>query len=195
MRSACSARRLRGRVNVIASDVPAAMIAERGQQDMDSEIGRFPRLFRAARRIPGLTWPTSTFHRADDGLARPARGADHPYRPRPHRRRHGGLAAEGAACCSPATWSSSAPRPIAATRISPTGPPRSTACAAMEAERAGARPRRGADRRRERSGEASRSPRAFTRRPVSARQGQRRRRAVAQGGLRFGHGAMRPEIR
>ncbi len=38
------------RVNVIASDVARAMIVERGQQDMDSEIQRFPRLFRGARR-------------------------------------------------------------------------------------------------------------------------------------------------
>ncbi len=48
---------------VIASDVTRAMIAERGQQDMDSEIGRFPRLFRGKDSIPGLTWPNVTFHR------------------------------------------------------------------------------------------------------------------------------------
>ena len=48
---------------IIASDVTRAMIAERGQQDMDSEIGRFPRLFRGKDSIPGLTWPTLTFHR------------------------------------------------------------------------------------------------------------------------------------
>jgi len=47
---------------VIASDVTRDMIAERGQQDMDSEIGRFPRLFRGKESIPGLTWPTITFH-------------------------------------------------------------------------------------------------------------------------------------
>ncbi|SFU47808.1 Glyoxylase, beta-lactamase superfamily II [Methylobacterium sp. 174MFSha1.1] len=50
------------RVNVIASDVARAMIVERGQQDMDSEIQRFPRLFRGKEEIPGLTWPTLTFH-------------------------------------------------------------------------------------------------------------------------------------
>ncbi len=48
---------------VIASDVTRDMIVERGQQDMDSEIGRFPRLFRGKDSIPGLTWPTVTFHR------------------------------------------------------------------------------------------------------------------------------------
>lgn len=50
------------RVNVIASDVARAMIVERGRQDMDSEIQRFPRLFRGKEDIPGLTWPTITFH-------------------------------------------------------------------------------------------------------------------------------------
>jgi glyoxylase-like metal-dependent hydrolase (beta-lactamase superfamily II) len=46
---------------IIASDAARDMIMERGQQDMDSEIGRFPRLFRAVESIPGLTWPTITF--------------------------------------------------------------------------------------------------------------------------------------
>ena len=48
---------------VIASDATRDMIVERGQQDMDSEIGRFPRLFRGKESIPGLTWPDVTFHR------------------------------------------------------------------------------------------------------------------------------------
>ena len=46
---------------ILASDAARAMIAERGRQDMDSEVGRFPRLFRAVESIPGLTWPTITF--------------------------------------------------------------------------------------------------------------------------------------
>ncbi|MGH6725945.1 MAG: MBL fold metallo-hydrolase [Pseudolabrys sp.] len=46
---------------ILASDTTRGMIAERGSQDMQSEIGRFPRLFRAAAGIPGLTWPTVTF--------------------------------------------------------------------------------------------------------------------------------------
>ena len=46
---------------IVASDATRALIAERGQQDMDSEIGRFPRLFRGADAIPGLTWPSVTF--------------------------------------------------------------------------------------------------------------------------------------
>ena len=48
---------------VIASEVTRALIAERGQQDMDSEIGRFPRLFRGKETIPGLTWPDVTFRK------------------------------------------------------------------------------------------------------------------------------------
>ncbi len=47
---------------VIASDVTRKLIVERGQQDMDSEIGRFPRLFRGKESIPGLTWPQVTFN-------------------------------------------------------------------------------------------------------------------------------------
>ena len=46
---------------ILASDATRDLIGERGKQDMDSEIGRFPRLFRAAESIPGLTWPTITF--------------------------------------------------------------------------------------------------------------------------------------
>lgn len=47
--------------HIIASKDTRDLIAERGQQDMDSEIGRFPRLFRGVESIPGLTWPTQTF--------------------------------------------------------------------------------------------------------------------------------------
>lgn len=47
---------------IIASDITRDLIVERGQQDMDSEIGRFPRLFRGREGIPGLTWPTVAFH-------------------------------------------------------------------------------------------------------------------------------------
>jgi glyoxylase-like metal-dependent hydrolase (beta-lactamase superfamily II) len=50
-----------GRPTIIASDATRDLIVERGQQDMDSEIGRFPRLFRGKETIPGLTWPTHTF--------------------------------------------------------------------------------------------------------------------------------------
>ena len=46
---------------VIASEATLGLIRERGRQDMASEIGRFPRLFRGAGTIPGLTWPTMVF--------------------------------------------------------------------------------------------------------------------------------------
>jgi glyoxylase-like metal-dependent hydrolase (beta-lactamase superfamily II) len=52
-----------GAREIIASHTTYEMIKERGRQDMDSEIGRFPRLFRGAEQIPGLTWPTLTFDR------------------------------------------------------------------------------------------------------------------------------------
>jgi glyoxylase-like metal-dependent hydrolase (beta-lactamase superfamily II) len=47
--------------HIIASQATLELIRERGAQDMKSEIGRFPRLFRGAETIPGLTWPTLTF--------------------------------------------------------------------------------------------------------------------------------------
>ena len=50
-----------GAREVIMSDAARAMVAERGQEDWDSEFGRFPRLFQGHEEIPGLTWPTTTF--------------------------------------------------------------------------------------------------------------------------------------
>ena len=46
---------------IIASEATLQLIRERGRQDMASEIGRFPRLFRGKESIPGLTWPTIAF--------------------------------------------------------------------------------------------------------------------------------------
>src|SRR5512145_1416351 len=46
---------------IIASEDTRDLIAERGAQDMKSEIERFPRLFQAVESVPGLTWPTMTF--------------------------------------------------------------------------------------------------------------------------------------
>jgi glyoxylase-like metal-dependent hydrolase (beta-lactamase superfamily II) len=46
---------------ILASDATRGLIAERGKQDLESEIGRLPRLFHGAESIPGLTWPTITF--------------------------------------------------------------------------------------------------------------------------------------
>lgn len=50
-----------GASGIIMSDVARAQVAERGQEDWDSEFGRFPRLFQGHESIPGLTWPTLTF--------------------------------------------------------------------------------------------------------------------------------------
>src|ERR671918_509550 len=47
--------------HIICSEATREMIVERGTQDWDSEIERFPRLFRAVESVPGLTWPTITF--------------------------------------------------------------------------------------------------------------------------------------
>lgn len=48
--------------HIIASQDTYDLIVERGEADKASEMGRFPRLFRAVETIPpGLTWPTITF--------------------------------------------------------------------------------------------------------------------------------------
>ena len=47
-----------GATEVIASQGTYELIVERGAQDMQSEMERFPRLFRNAESVPGLTWPT-----------------------------------------------------------------------------------------------------------------------------------------
>ncbi len=47
-----------GATEIIASEGTLDLIKERGAQDMKSEMERFPRLFRGADSIPGLTWPT-----------------------------------------------------------------------------------------------------------------------------------------
>ena len=48
---------------VVASAETHRLVQERGQQDWDSEFGRFPRLFQGSESIPGLTWPTIVFER------------------------------------------------------------------------------------------------------------------------------------
>jgi glyoxylase-like metal-dependent hydrolase (beta-lactamase superfamily II) len=50
-----------GASEVIMSETARAQVVERGQEDWDSEFGRFPRLFQGHESIPGLTWPTLTF--------------------------------------------------------------------------------------------------------------------------------------
>ncbi len=46
---------------IVAHENTRKLIAERGQEDWDSEYGRMPRLFKEPEEIPGLTWPTLTF--------------------------------------------------------------------------------------------------------------------------------------
>ena len=51
-----------GAPQILMSEPARAMVVERGQEDWDSEFARFPRLFQGHEEIPGLTWPTTTFH-------------------------------------------------------------------------------------------------------------------------------------
>jgi len=53
-----SAYAAEGATEIIASRGTYELIVERGAQDMKSEMERFPRLFRGAEGVPGLTWPT-----------------------------------------------------------------------------------------------------------------------------------------
>jgi glyoxylase-like metal-dependent hydrolase (beta-lactamase superfamily II) len=55
-----------GAQRIIAHRATRDWIAERGEADWKSEMGRFPRLFRDADSIPGLTWPTEVF---DDSMS------------------------------------------------------------------------------------------------------------------------------
>jgi len=50
-----------GAKEIIMSAAARGMVEERGQEDWDSEFGRFPRLFQGHEEIPGLTFPTTTF--------------------------------------------------------------------------------------------------------------------------------------
>ncbi|MEO9615170.1 MAG: MBL fold metallo-hydrolase [Nitratireductor sp.] len=53
-----------GASETIMSDTARAMVVERGQEDWESEFGRFPRLFEGHESIPGLTWPSLTFSKS-----------------------------------------------------------------------------------------------------------------------------------
>jgi glyoxylase-like metal-dependent hydrolase (beta-lactamase superfamily II) len=56
-----------GATEVIASFGTYELIVERGLQDMKSEMERFPRLFRGAQSVPGLTWPTMVIGNGQPG--------------------------------------------------------------------------------------------------------------------------------
>ena len=93
-----SAYAAEGATEIIASQGTLDLIVERGKEDMQSEMERFPRLFRNAESVPGLTWPTHGDRRRQPGAGRgagqahagPGRraGADLAPRSRPHARRH-----------------------------------------------------------------------------------------------------------
>ncbi|HLB06205.1 MAG TPA: MBL fold metallo-hydrolase, partial [Alphaproteobacteria bacterium] len=53
-----------GAREIIASEATRALVRERGQHDFESEVNRFPRLFRDVESIPGLTVPTLSFESA-----------------------------------------------------------------------------------------------------------------------------------
>jgi glyoxylase-like metal-dependent hydrolase (beta-lactamase superfamily II) len=50
-----------GTRTVVASQGTYDLIVERGEADLASEVGRFPRLFEDVASVPGLTWPTVVF--------------------------------------------------------------------------------------------------------------------------------------
>ena len=80
---------------IIASRDTYELIVERGEQDMKSEIERFPRLFRAVEIGAGPHVADDRVREAADAVARQAAGRDHAARARPHQGRHGRLAAAG----------------------------------------------------------------------------------------------------
>lgn len=53
--------RVLGAREIIMFDAARGMLMNRGQEDWDSEFGRFPRLFQGHEEIPSLTLPTTTF--------------------------------------------------------------------------------------------------------------------------------------
>lgn len=53
-----------GAKHIISSRDTHDLIVERGQQDYESEVGRFPRLFQSVETVPGLTWPNMIFEKS-----------------------------------------------------------------------------------------------------------------------------------
>lgn len=109
-----------GLEQIIASKDTWDLIVERGQQDMDSEIGRFPRLFQAVESVPGLTWPTMTFSgemtvwmgKLEVRIKQLGRG---------HTKGDTIVYLPPRTSASPATWSRPTPPATPATPTSPTG--------------------------------------------------------------------------
>ena len=78
---------------IVASQETYRLIEERGQQDWDSEYGRFPRLFQDAAEHSRPDLADADLRRRDVDLSRQARGAADAARRRPHLRRHRRLGA------------------------------------------------------------------------------------------------------
>ena len=76
---------------IVASKETHRLIEERGQQDWDSEFGRFPRLFRDADKHPGADLADTYIRDSDDNLSRQARGVVDAFRCWPHIRRYRGM--------------------------------------------------------------------------------------------------------
>ncbi len=112
--------------HIIASRDTYDLIVERGAQDMQSEIERFPRLFRAVESVPGLTWPTIVFERRMTLMLGKLRGRTDAGRDAGTRRATRSRGCRSRRSCSRATWSNTARRPTPATRTCATGRPRST---------------------------------------------------------------------
>ena len=81
--------------HIIASRDTYDLIVERGEQDMKSEIERFPRLFRAVESVPGLTWPTLVFEKRMTLWLGKLQVEITAVGARTHQGRHGGVAAAG----------------------------------------------------------------------------------------------------
>ena len=101
-----------GAQHIIASRDTLDLIVERGEADMTSEIERFPRLFRAVEIGSGPDLADADVRRPMTlwlGQARGARSCSSAAAT-PRATRWSGC--RRSACCSPATWSNTARRPI-----------------------------------------------------------------------------------
>jgi ribosomal protein L14 len=126
-----------GATEIIASQGTLELIRERGAQDMQSEMERFPRLFRGADSVPGLTWPSMVIGGGDAVKGeKPGKLSINlggvvvqiwsPTRTRVATPSPGWKKKR---CCSAATWSNTKPASTPATPSSKSGPPRWKPCA------------------------------------------------------------------
>ena len=84
---------------IIASETCRGMIHERGQEDWDSEFGRFPRLFGGSREHSRPDLAQHDLQRADDHPHGQAPGRADATRPGPYRRRYRRLGAPTRRSC------------------------------------------------------------------------------------------------